>query len=146
MFSDNENLFWTWCFVIFIRFARTCSHCAIDLIVLLFYLRSSSREMRNRAEKQRRDKLNAYISELYSLVPSAAAAPRKLDKTSTLRLSANFLRIHQSKIYLRLKEFFSHPVSLWSQYYHHFVRIAMEVLAKKWVFNFSFRRMYQNDS
>lgn len=54
--------------------------------------------MRNRAEKQRRDKLNAYISELYSLVPSAAAAPRKLDKTSTLRLSANFLRIHQSKI------------------------------------------------
>ena len=58
---------------------------------------SSSREMRNRAEKQRRDKLNAYISELYSLVPSAAAAPRKLDKTSTLRLSANFLRIHQSE-------------------------------------------------
>lgn len=54
--------------------------------------------MRNRAEKQRRDKLNAYISELYSLVPSAAAAPRKLDKTSTLRLSANFLRIHQSKM------------------------------------------------
>ena len=53
--------------------------------------------MRNRAEKQRRDKLNAYISELYSLVPSAASAPRKLDKTSTLRLSANFLRIHQSK-------------------------------------------------
>lgn len=53
--------------------------------------------MRNRAEKQRRDKLNAYISELYTLVPSAASAPRKLDKTSTLRLSANFLRLHQSK-------------------------------------------------
>ena len=63
---------------------------------------SSSREMRNRAEKQRRDKLNAYISELYTLVPSAAAAPRKLDKTSTLRLSANFLRIHQSKLHRRL--------------------------------------------
>ena len=62
---------------------------------------SSSREMRNRAEKQRRDKLNAYISELYTLVPSAAAAPRKLDKTSTLRLSANFLRIHQSKLHRR---------------------------------------------
>jgi hypothetical protein len=67
--------------------------------VALLFIRSSSREMRNRAEKQRRDKLNAYISELYSLVPSAAAAPRKLDKTSTLRLSANFLRIHQSKIW-----------------------------------------------
>ena len=64
---------------------------------MYFSLFSSSREMRNRAEKQRRDKLNAYISELYSLVPSAASAPRKLDKTSTLRLSANFLRIHQSK-------------------------------------------------
>lgn len=67
--------------------------------VAFLFIRSSSREMRNRAEKQRRDKLNAYISELYSLVPSAAAAPRKLDKTSTLRLSANFLRIHQSKIW-----------------------------------------------
>lgn len=126
-------------------FARTCSHCAIDLIVLLFYLRSSSREMRNRAEKQRRDKLNAYISELYSLVPSAAAAPRKLDKTSTLRLSANFLRIHQSKIYPRHKEFFSHPVSLWSQYYHHFVGIAMswqweweQWVGQKMSFQFSF--------
>lgn len=64
---------------------------------LLFVSDSSSREMRNRAEKQRRDKLNAYISELYNLVPSAASAPRKLDKTSTLRLSANFLRIHQSE-------------------------------------------------
>ncbi|XP_057381265.1 neuronal PAS domain-containing protein 2-like [Daphnia carinata] len=67
-------------------------------------LPSSSREMRNRAEKQRRDKLNAYISELYSLVPSAAAAPRKLDKTSTLRLSANFLRIHQN-VDLRMKPY-----------------------------------------
>ena len=68
--------------------------------------------MRNRAEKQRRDKLNAYISELYSLVPSAAAAPRKLDKTSTLRLSANYLRIHQSE-YLRLLDvhfFLSKPL------------------------------------
>ena len=69
---------------------------------LFFKFCSSSREMRNRAEKQRRDKLNAYISELYTLVPSAAAAPRKLDKTSTLRLSANFLRIHQSKLHRRL--------------------------------------------
>ncbi|XP_046657851.1 neuronal PAS domain-containing protein 2-like [Daphnia pulicaria] len=67
-------------------------------------LPSSSREMRNRAEKQRRDKLNAYISELYSLVPSVAAAPRKLDKTSTLRLSANFLRIHQN-VDLRVKPY-----------------------------------------
>ena len=58
---------------------------------------SSSREMRNRAEKQRRDKFNSYISEMGSLVSVVASAPRKLDKTSTLRLCANFIRIHQSE-------------------------------------------------
>jgi len=59
-------------------------------------LPSSSREMRNRAEKQRRDKFNSYISEMGSLVSVVASAPRKLDKTSTLRLCANFIRIHQN--------------------------------------------------
>jgi len=59
-------------------------------------LPSSSREMRNRAEKQRRDKFNSYISEMGSLVSVVSTAPRKLDKTSTLRLCANFIRIHQN--------------------------------------------------
>lgn len=55
--------------------------------------------MRNLAEKMRRDKLNMYISELSTLVPIVAMATKRMDKTSVLRLSANFLRIHLSKIY-----------------------------------------------
>lgn len=53
--------------------------------------------MRNLAEKMRRDKLNMYIAELSSLVPIVAMATKRMDKTSVLRLSANFLRIHLSK-------------------------------------------------
>ncbi|XP_065584678.1 protein cycle-like isoform X2 [Artemia franciscana] len=51
--------------------------------------------MRNIAEKQRRDKLNGFISELGSIVPFVANAPRKLDKISTLRLAASYLRLNQ---------------------------------------------------
>ncbi|XP_065584680.1 circadian locomoter output cycles protein kaput-like isoform X4 [Artemia franciscana] len=58
-------------------------------------LPSSSRIMRNIAEKQRRDKLNGFISELGSIVPFVANAPRKLDKISTLRLAASYLRLNQ---------------------------------------------------
>nr|UTE95860.1 met1 [Lasioderma serricorne] len=58
-------------------------------------LPSSSREMRNRAEKMRRDKLNAYINELAQLVPMIARSAKKMDKTSILRLTATHLRIYQ---------------------------------------------------
>ncbi|KAK2727144.1 hypothetical protein QYM36_007839, partial [Artemia franciscana] len=51
--------------------------------------------MRNIAEKQRRDKLNGFINELSALVPTVAQAPRKLDKTSILRLAASYLRFYQ---------------------------------------------------
>ncbi|XP_008471310.2 neuronal PAS domain-containing protein 2-like [Diaphorina citri] len=61
---------------------------------------SSTRLARNAAEKQRRTKLNTYIDELRSLVPMvsssvAARSGKKVDKTSILRLSATFLRMHQ---------------------------------------------------
>jgi hypothetical protein len=72
-----------------------------DLMIhwlVLFFVSSSSRLMRNLAEKMRRDKLNMYISELSSLVPIVAMATKRMDKTSVLRLSANFLRIHLSKL------------------------------------------------
>ncbi|BET00484.1 PAS fold [Nesidiocoris tenuis] len=51
--------------------------------------------MRNQAEKQRRDKLNQFINELAMLVPMVASSAKRLDKTSVLRLSATFLRMHQ---------------------------------------------------
>ncbi|CAH0767008.1 unnamed protein product [Bemisia tabaci] len=57
--------------------------------------RSSSRKMRNLAEKARRDKLNNLINKLANLVPMVSVSSKKLDKTSILRLSATFIRMHQ---------------------------------------------------
>ncbi|KAK4877506.1 hypothetical protein RN001_010012 [Aquatica leii] len=59
-------------------------------------LPSSSREMRNRAEKMRRDKLNSFIGELATLVPMVARSAKRMDKTSILRLTATHLRIYQT--------------------------------------------------
>lgn len=57
---------------------------------------SSNRQMRNIAEKLRRDKLNMHISELASIVPMVSSASKRIDKTSVLRLSAAYLRIYQN--------------------------------------------------
>ncbi|XP_068081210.1 aryl hydrocarbon receptor nuclear translocator homolog [Anabrus simplex] len=56
---------------------------------------SSSRQQRNKAEKQRRDKLNNFITELSTLVPMVASSPKRMDKTSILRLSATYLRMYR---------------------------------------------------
>uniref|UniRef100_A0A1L8DHK9 Putative aryl-hydrocarbon receptor nuclear translocator n=2 Tax=Nyssomyia neivai TaxID=330878 RepID=A0A1L8DHK9_9DIPT len=54
---------------------------------------SNGREARNRAEKNRRDKLNNSIQELSGMVPHVAESPRRVDKTAVLRFSAHGLRI-----------------------------------------------------
>ncbi|XP_060664370.1 uncharacterized protein LOC132796991 [Drosophila nasuta] len=54
---------------------------------------SNGREARNLAEKQRRDKLNASIQELATMVPHAAESTRRLDKTAVLRLATHGLRM-----------------------------------------------------
>ncbi|KAJ8737772.1 hypothetical protein PYW08_000367 [Mythimna loreyi] len=53
------------------------------------------REIRNRAEKMRRDRLNQSVAELALMVPPVVAARRKIDKTTVLRLTAHYLRAHQ---------------------------------------------------
>ncbi|GIY67855.1 circadian locomoter output cycles protein kaput [Caerostris extrusa] len=57
-----------------------------------------ARIQRNVAEKQRRDKLNGYISELANIVPMISSSSKRLDKTSILRLSAAYLRICKSPL------------------------------------------------
>ncbi|XP_047741036.1 neuronal PAS domain-containing protein 2 [Hyalella azteca] len=57
-------------------------------------LPGSARHMRNLAEKLRRDKLNTYVGELASIIPLVAAAGKKVDKTSVLRIAANYIRMH----------------------------------------------------
>ncbi|CAB3225927.1 unnamed protein product [Arctia plantaginis] len=57
--------------------------------------RDNPREIRNRAEKMRRDRLNQSVAELAAMVPPVVAARRKIDKTTVLRLTAHYLRAHQ---------------------------------------------------
>ncbi|KXJ22463.1 Neuronal PAS domain-containing protein 2 [Exaiptasia diaphana] len=52
------------------------------------------RATRNESEKKRRDKLNIYIQELASMVPSCFSSKKKLDKTSVLKMTVNFMRMH----------------------------------------------------
>ncbi|KAM8720749.1 hypothetical protein ACLKA7_006741 [Drosophila subpalustris] len=54
---------------------------------------ANGREARNLAEKQRRDKLNACIQELATMVPHAAESTRRLDKTAVLRFATHGLRL-----------------------------------------------------
>ncbi|XP_068701676.1 neuronal PAS domain-containing protein 2-like isoform X2 [Montipora foliosa] len=49
---------------------------------------------RNVSEKKRRDKLNIYISELASMVPSCVSSQRKLDKTTVLKMTVSYMKIH----------------------------------------------------
>lgn len=53
--------------------------------------------MRNQAEKLRRSKLNTCINELSQLVPLISNSPKKIEKTSVLRLSAAYLRLSRRK-------------------------------------------------
>lgn len=58
---------------------------------------SSSRELRNKAEKIRRDRLNGLIEEMKSLVPIICNKNHKSEKkrSNILRLTANYLKISQ---------------------------------------------------
>ncbi|MPC97581.1 Aryl hydrocarbon receptor nuclear translocator-like protein 1 [Portunus trituberculatus] len=51
--------------------------------------------MRNMAEKMRRDRLNSCINELAGIVPLCSGSSKRLDKTSTLRLAANYICMHK---------------------------------------------------
>ncbi|KAG8181426.1 hypothetical protein JTE90_018893 [Oedothorax gibbosus] len=65
---------------------------------------TEARIQRNVAEKQRRDKLNGYISELANIVPMVSLSSKRLDKTSILRLSAAHLRICKSSLGMNRKQ------------------------------------------
>lgn len=69
----------------------------IQYFLLIIYSSSNGREARNRAEKNRRDKLNYSIQELSTMVNHVANSPRRVDKTAVLRFSAHGLRIEYGK-------------------------------------------------
>lgn len=59
---------------------------------LIFYF---TRVSRNKSEKKRRDQFNVLIKELGSMLPGNA---RKMDKSTVLQKSIDFLRKHKGKI------------------------------------------------
>ncbi|XP_067642339.1 uncharacterized protein gce isoform X2 [Eurosta solidaginis] len=64
-----------------------------DPMIDMLQLSNSGREARNRAEKNRRDKLNGCIQELSTMVPHVANSQRRVDKTTILRCATHGLRL-----------------------------------------------------
>lgn len=69
-----------------------------------------SRESRNLAEKNRREKLNGLVQSLTQYVPHVRDSPRRVDKTGVLRYAAHGLRLQYGESKSKNKRFLNNNV------------------------------------
>lgn len=68
----------------------------MDCLKTTLFFFGFTRVSRNKSEKKRRDQFNVLIKELGSMLPGNA---RKMDKSTVLQKSIDFLRKHKGKFF-----------------------------------------------